>query len=62
VEFLFQKETPGWSEGIKKSYYIKFGDPPRYGSLQVATSLISGGAVLVYAINPEGSTNLEPQK
>jgi hypothetical protein len=61
IEFQFQKDSTNWIEGINKSYYIKFGSPPRYGRFQVQTDLSYGGAILSYAINPDGSRNLEPK-
>ena len=59
VEFQFQKGDTNWNEGINKSYYIKFGNPPRYGRFQVQTDISNGGAIITYAINPNGSHNLE---
>ena len=59
VEFNFEKGTGDWVQHIKKSYYLKFGSPPRYGRLQIETGISYGGAILTYAINPDGSRNLE---
>ncbi len=61
IEFRFEKGTPGWADGIRRNYYIKFGEPPRYGRLRVETSIDMGGATLSYAINPDGTRNLEPK-
>lgn len=61
VESKFAKENPGWAERIKRKYYIKFGTPPRYGRLEIETGISYGGAILTYAINPDGSRNLEPK-
>ena len=61
LEFNFQKDQPNWTEDLKKDYYIKFGNPPRYGRLNLNTSISMGGAILTYAINPDGSRNLEPK-
>lgn len=60
VDLQFQKGNTNWSESINKNYYIKFGNPPRYGRFQVQTDISAGGAIVTYAINPDGSRNLEP--
>jgi hypothetical protein len=60
VQFDFQKGQPGWTWDLQKDYYIKFGNPPRYGYLHLETS-IGSGIRLTYAINPDGSRNLEPK-
>ncbi len=59
VEFKFEKDQPNWTLNLKKNYYIRFGNPPRYARLQLETSIMMGGARLTYAINPTGSRNLE---
>jgi hypothetical protein len=46
---------------LNQQYYISFGQPRRYGWLKVETRIGSGGAVLEYAINPDGSRYLEPK-
>ena len=61
VDFQFQKGDANWKEAISKKYYIKFGSPPHYGRLEVQTGISYGGAILTYAINPDGSRNLEPK-
>ena len=61
VDFHFEKGTVNWREDVKKSYYIKFGNPARYGWLHVDTSILMSGVPLTYAINPDGSRNLEPK-
>ncbi len=61
VQLDFQKNQTNWATGIKKDYYIRFGSPPLYGRLHLETSIDQAGAWLTYAINPDGSTNLEPQ-
>ncbi len=60
VNFQFQKDGTNWTEGINKKFYIKFGSPARYGRFQVQTTISNGGALITYAINPDGSRNLEP--
>jgi len=59
TEFLFRKRESNWAEHVNRSYYIRFGNPPRYGRFHVETSISMGGAILSYAINPDGSRNLE---
>lgn len=61
VEFNFQQGQTDWVENLKKNYYIKFGNPSRYGLLRLETGISMGGAILTYAINPDGSRNLEPK-
>jgi hypothetical protein len=60
VQFDFQKGQPGWTWDLQKNYYIKFGNPPKYGTLHLETS-IGSGVRLTYAINPDGSRYLEPK-
>lgn len=59
IEFQFRKGETNWVEGIKKDFYIKFGNPSRYGRLHLDTLIEMGGARFTYAINPDGSRNLE---
>lgn len=61
VGFDFKKDQPDWAEGISKDYYIKFGNPPVYGRLHVETQIDLNSVRLTYAINPDGTQNLEPQ-
>lgn len=61
VEFIFQQGQTDWATDILKDYYIKFGNPPRYGHLHLDTAVDMIGARLTYAINPDGSRNLEPK-
>jgi hypothetical protein len=60
--YRFKKTETNWSSEIKKSYYIRFGNPVRYGWLTVETSISTGGVYLTYAINPNGERNLEPKQ
>jgi hypothetical protein len=62
IEFKFNKGETIWATLLKKSYYIAFGQPPRYGWLTVETDIGWGGARLHYAINPDGSRYLEPKE
>jgi hypothetical protein len=59
VQFDFQQGQTNWATGLRKDFYVKFGNPPRYGRLQVQTDISYGGAIITYAINPDGSRNLE---
>ncbi len=61
VAFQFTKGQTNWARALKRSYYITFGQPPRYGWLTVETAIGWGGARLQYAINPDGSRYLEPK-
>jgi len=61
VAFDFKKDQPDWAEGVSRDYYIKFGNPPVYGRLHVETQIDLDGARLTYAVNPDGTRNLEPQ-
>ncbi len=61
LNFQFQSGNTNWVQGINKTYYIEFGNPPLYGRIQVQTDISYGGAFLTYAINPDGSRNLEPK-
>jgi hypothetical protein len=58
VEFNFQKGNSNWTERIDKTFYIAFGNPRRFGRIHVETSMTTG-TILEYAINPDGSRNLE---
>jgi hypothetical protein len=60
VEFKFRKGEPGWTERINKTFYIAFGNPRKYGRIHVETTMTTG-TILEYAINPDGSRNLEPR-
>jgi len=62
VEFAFQQGQTEWRTDLKTNYYIKFGNPPKYGRIELDTSIMMAGARLIYAINPDGSRYLEPKK
>ena len=61
IEFGFQQGQMDWTTDINTNYYIKFGNPPRYGHIHIQTGISYGGAILTYAINPDDSSNLEPK-
>jgi len=60
LEFDFRAGTTNWTENLHKRYYIVFGQPPKYGRIDVETG-IHRGVSLSYAINRDGSRNLEPK-
>ena len=60
LNFHFKNSDTNWTETIRKSYYIAFGQPRKYGRLDLDTQMY-WGTRLTYAINPEGSRNLEPK-
>lgn len=59
MEWYFKDGDADWKGFLKKTFYIKFGIPPRYGIITVETTAFSPGVYLGYAINPDGSQNLE---
>lgn len=59
VQLHFAKGETNWRTRLKKSYYIAFGQPRRYGRVRVETDLSQESVFLTYAINPSGSRNLE---
>jgi hypothetical protein len=61
VQLEMERGQASWSTSLKRDYYIRFGMPPLYGRLHLETSITEKGARLTYAINPDGSRNLEPQ-
>ena len=60
-EWHFTDGAADWQGGINKKYYIEFGNPPRYGRITVQTGAFRPAVNLEYAINPDGSRNLEPK-
>ncbi len=61
VQFKFQADQKEWATSLQKDYYIRVGNPPRYGRLHLETLIEMEGARLTYAINPDGSRYLEPK-
>ena len=61
IEWHFTNGSPDWQGGINKRFYIKFGNPPRYGRITVQTGAFRPAVDLEYAINPDGSRYLEPK-
>ena len=60
IDFHFKAGETNWTDTIHKSYYIAFGQPRKYGRLDLDTQMY-WGTRLTYAINPTGSRNLEPK-
>jgi hypothetical protein len=61
IEWHFNSGQNDWREVLKKSFDIKFGNPPRYGKITVETGSFSQAIFLEYAFNPDGSRYLEPK-
>jgi hypothetical protein len=61
IDFNFNAGQPDWKTRFTKSYYIVFGNPPHYGNLTVQTDIMWGGVRISYAVNPDGTQNLEPK-
>lgn len=61
LEFHFQAGETNWTDTLRRSYYIVFGQPPKYGRIDVETGAYMG-VDLGYAINPDGTRNLEPKE
>ena len=59
VIFRFHAGDTNWTTTVQKHFYIKFGQPAKYGRIYINTA-IDRGSFLQYAINPDGSRNLEP--
>ncbi len=60
VELHFKKSETNWITHFAKNYYIAFGKARTYGWVNVETELSQQSVFLKYAINPNGSRNLEP--
>jgi len=61
VEYMFKPGETNWTETLHKQFYIAFGTPRKYGRIDLKTG-ISTGVYLGYAINPDGTRNLEPME
>lgn len=60
IEFYFKAGAANWTQHLHKSYYIVFGQPPRYGWIEIETKSYTP-VFLKYAINPNGARYLEPK-
>jgi hypothetical protein len=61
VEYDFTKGETNWTTQVSKQFYIAFGQPRKYGWLRIESNLSQETIFLTYAINPDGSQNLEPK-
>jgi hypothetical protein len=61
IEFQFKKSETNWTTALSKKFYISFGQPRRYGRIEVQ-SFMEGGSRLEFAINPDGSRILESKE
>jgi hypothetical protein len=59
VTFEMPAGAPDWKRSIEKTYFIRFGSPPKYGRFQVRLNGASEKVYIDYTINPTGSRNLE---
>jgi hypothetical protein len=59
VEFDMPTNALNWKPLVEKSYFIKFGSPPKYGRIQIRLNGASQKASVSYWVNPSGSRNLE---
>jgi hypothetical protein len=60
LDFRFTPGKTNWADILRKRYYIAFGQPRKYGWIELETGMYSG-IRLQYAINPDGSWYLEPK-
>ncbi len=59
VQIDMPKSAPHWIRGIDKTYFIQFGNPPKYGRIHLRVSGASEFIELDFWVNPSGSINLE---
>lgn len=59
IQFQMSADAPDWRRSIEKSYFVRFGTPPKYGRIRVRFNGASQKVSLHYAVNPNGSRNLE---
>jgi hypothetical protein len=60
IDFSMPAGAPDWKRGIDKNYFIQFGEPPKYGRIQLS---INGGSLKITldcSVNASWSRNLEP--
>ena len=60
LSFIFRAGETNWTDRISKNYYIVFGSPRKYGRIKITTTMTTG-TILEYAVNPDGTRNLEPK-
>ncbi len=61
IDLNFEKGKPNWTTHFVMQYYIVFGQPQKYGWLRIESDIAQETIFLTYAINPDGSRNLEPK-
>lgn len=59
IIFEMLAEAPDWKRSVEKTYFIRFGSPPKYGRIQIRLNGASQKVLLHYAVNLSGSRNLE---
>jgi hypothetical protein len=59
VVFEMPANRSDWTRSVEKSYFIRFGTPPKYGRIRVRFNGGSQKVSLDYAVNPTGSRKLE---
>jgi hypothetical protein len=59
IEFKMPANAPDWKRSLEKTYFIRFGNPPKYGRIHIRLNGASQKVSLTYAVNPTGSRNLE---
>jgi hypothetical protein len=59
VEFNMPANAPDWKRSVEKSYFIRFGTPPKYGRIHIRFNGASQKVFLNYTVNPSGSRDLE---
>jgi hypothetical protein len=59
VEFDMPVTSPEWKPMVKRTYFVKFGSPVKYGRIHVDLDGRSRTIFLTYWVNPSGSRNLE---
>jgi hypothetical protein len=61
LDFHYPPDLEGWTDTIKRQYYIAFGNPRRYGRIKIDTGMY-WGIRLEYVVNPDGRPYLEPKE
>jgi hypothetical protein len=59
VTFEMPADAPDWRRDVDKTYFIRFGTPPRFGRIHVRFNGASQKVFLSYVVNSSGSRNLE---
>lgn len=59
IEFKMSAGTAEWRREVEKTYFIRFGSPPKYGRIHIRLNGASQKISLSYAVNSTGSRNLE---